>query len=142
MVHNHKPPASFYLLFILILFQGFSGLFGGLMLVIDPSGGLLHMPPDLLSDSPFQDFMIPGIILLLLLGLFPVVVGTALWKKQQWSGIGALLTGVMLVGWIAIQIAIVGYQGEPPLQAVYGSVGVLILIVLSGPTVWQYLKSR
>ena len=142
MENNQSPPASFYLLFILILFQGLSGLLGGIMLVIDPSGGLLNMPIGLLSDSVFQNFMIPGIILLFLLGVFPTAVGIALWKRYSWSGPGAVITGIMLVIWIGVQIAIVGYQGDPPLQAVYGSVGVLILIALSTPAVRQYLQSR
>ncbi len=142
MQNNQPPPASFYLLFILILFQCLSGLLGGVMLVIDPSGSLLQMPADMLSDSIFDDFMIPGIILLVLLGIFPAAVGIALWKRYSWSGPGAFLTGIMLVIWIAVQIAIVGYRGEPPLQAIYGSVGVLILITLTIPSVRQYLRSR
>ncbi|HKL18303.1 MAG TPA: hypothetical protein VJ905_05020 [Halalkalibaculum sp.] len=141
MTNNNKAPASFYLLLVLVLFQGLSGLYGGIMLVLDPSGSLLQIPLNLLAESPFHDYMVPGIILLVLLGIFPLVTGFGLWQKHPRAGNGAFLTGIILVIWIAVQIAMVGYQAKPPLQAIYGSVGVLILITVSVPPVRQYLRS-
>lgn len=141
MTNDKKAPAGFYFLIILILFQGLSGIWGGTMLVLDPSGSLLQLPLQLLSDSPFQDYLIPGLILLILLGILPLVIVYALWKKVSWSVSGALLIGIMLVVWIGVQILIVGYQDNPPLQALYGSVGILILITLNASSVIQYLRS-
>ncbi|MGK7368592.1 MAG: hypothetical protein ACNS64_00150 [Candidatus Halalkalibacterium sp. M3_1C_030] len=141
MTNDKKAPAGFYFLIILILFQGLSGIWGGTMLVLDPSGSLLQLPLQLLSDSPFQDYLIPGLILLILLGILPLVIVYALWKKVSWSVSGAFLIGIMLVVWIGVQILIVGYQDNPPLQALYGSVGILILITLNASSVMQYLRS-
>jgi len=45
---------SFYTLIILMLFQGISGLIGGITLVIDPSGELLQMPLSTLEGSPIN----------------------------------------------------------------------------------------
>lgn len=142
MNDKQSPPASYYLLFVLILFQGFSGLYGGAMLVLDPSGYLLQLPLSLLSGSPFYNYTIPGFILLVLLGIVPLFVGFALWKRYPWSGTGAFLIGVMLVVWIGVQIVMIGYRGDPPLQAIYGSIGLLILITVSTPTLRQYLRSQ
>lgn len=141
MTNNMKAPAGYYFLLILILFQGLSGIWGGIMLVLDPSGSLLQIPLHLLSDSPFQDYLIPGLILLLLLGIYPLVIVYALWNKLTWSVPGALLIGIMLVVWIVVQILMVGYQDNPPLQAIYGSIGVLIIITLNASSVMQYVRS-
>lgn len=46
---------------ILQIFIGISAVFGGLSLVIDPSGDFLDMPLELLSGSPFQEFLNTGI---------------------------------------------------------------------------------
>lgn len=136
-----KAPAGYYFLLILILFQGLSGIWGGIMLVLDSSGSLLQIPLHLLGNSPFQDYLIPGLILLLLLGILPLVIVYALWNKLSWSVPGALLIGIMLVVWIVVQILMVGYQDNPPLQAIYGSIGVLIIFTLNTSSVIQYVRS-
>jgi hypothetical protein len=41
---KNKTSYSLYILMALILFQGISGLFGGIALIIDPTGELLQMP--------------------------------------------------------------------------------------------------
>ena len=141
MNDSNNTPGSFIFLVLLILFQGLSGLAGGALLVIDPTGSLLNLPLEILKDSPFSSFLIPGIILLTVLGIFPIVAGWGLIKNKPWSFMGALLTGMMLLAWIIVEVLIIGYQDEPPLQALYGSVGALILLTLSAPSIRKYLHS-
>ncbi|MEO2206617.1 hypothetical protein ABGV42_23160 [Paenibacillus pabuli] len=77
----------------LILLQGFLGIgaiVGGGGLIIDPSGSLLHMPNSLLEHSPFGNFLFPGIILLLVLGIMPIVIAISLIAHSHW-GIGEKL---------------------------------------------------
>ena len=67
---------------VLLGFLGLSAIGGGLTLIISPSGKLLgDLPLSLLKNSPFDNFLIPGIILFLVLGVFPILIVFALIKK-------------------------------------------------------------
>ncbi len=71
------------LLIFLLIFLGIGALYGGGSLIIDPSGELLGMPLTMLESSPFNNFLLPGVILFLLLGVAPLLVGIALKKKTK-----------------------------------------------------------
>ena len=47
-------------LLFLLLFQGVSGMAGGVGLVADASGSTLGIPLEWLKGSPFPDYLIPG----------------------------------------------------------------------------------
>ena len=70
---EHKP-IRLYLLVLLLAFQSLGGLFGGISLVAFPSGAIMQMPLSMLEGSPFSDFLSPGLILLLILGIFPGIL--------------------------------------------------------------------
>lgn len=133
---------GFYILLALILFQGVSGLFGGASLVWDPTGKILQMPPNLLDGSPFDTYMIPGAILFLVLGVFPLIVLYGLIRRKAWAWLGAVLVSIALITWIGVEIAMVGYHTEPPLQLIYGMVGILLLILTQLPSVQIILKPK
>jgi uncharacterized BrkB/YihY/UPF0761 family membrane protein len=116
-----------YCLMGVLVFQGLSGLGGGLVLVIDPTGATIGLPLERLEGSPFQDFLVPGLVLLTLLGAGPLLVVVGLRRGHPWSRAAALGIGAMLLVWLAVQILVVGYQPQPPLQLLYGVVGMLIL---------------
>ena len=120
---------SQYVLLGLLLFQGISGLFGGLALVWDSTGGILQMPVSMLEGSPFNTYFIPGLILLFILGVFPLVVCYGLWKRKAWSLSGSFLVSIALLIWIGVEIVMVGYHSEPPLQLIYGLTGMALLIL-------------
>jgi hypothetical protein len=58
--------------------QALGGIAGGGALAIKPHGDLLKMPMSYIEDSPFHDYRIPGLLLLLVLGIFPLVVAIGL----------------------------------------------------------------
>jgi len=124
----------------LILFQGVSGLFGGFALVADPTGAVLSMPVTLLEGSPFDNFFIPGLILLTILGIFPVVVFYGIWMRADWAWTGALLVSTALIAWIGFEILMVGYHDDPPLQLIYGLLGLILLGLVILPSVHRALR--
>ena len=73
------------ILLILLSFLGLGAIFGGGVFIISPSGKLLGMPLSFLDHSPFEDFLIPGIILFFVLGIAPVAVASALIKKPDYK---------------------------------------------------------
>lgn len=68
-------------LIILLAFLGLGAIFGGGALVVSPTGELLGMPLSLLEHSPFNNYLIPGIILFSILGMAPCLLIFALLKK-------------------------------------------------------------
>src|SRR6056297_781397 len=126
---------SLYSLMILMLFQGLSGLLGGIALVIDPSGELLQMPLSILVGSPFNTFLIPGIILLTILGIFPMIIFYGLLERRIWAWTGALAVGIALIIWIGVEIWMIGYHSEPPLQLAYGALGLILMGLIFLPSV-------
>lgn len=133
---------SFYALLALLFFQGMSGLFGGGALVLDPTGSTLQMPLSLLDGSPFDTYLIPGLILLLVLGVFPLIVLYGLWKKKTWSLSAAFLVSIALIIWIGVEIVMVGYHSEPPLQLIYGLTGIALLILSQMSSTKSWSKSQ
>ena len=141
MNSHNRASVSFYILELLIFFQAVSGLFGGGALVMDPTGSLLKMPLDLLVPSPFSDYFIPGLILFWVLGVFPSVVFYGLLRRKKWAWLGAVVVGTALIIWIGVEIAMIGYHVEPPLQLIYGVEGILLLAITQLPSVQSEIKS-
>lgn len=108
-------------------FQGVSGVAGGIGLVFDPSGETLGIPIEWLAGSMFGDYLVPGLVLLSVLGVVPLVVTWGLWRRRPWARPSSLVVGIGLLIWIAIEVAVIGYQPDPPLQTIYGALGALIV---------------
>lgn len=137
-----KRPIIFYVLLILLFFQSASGLYGGAALISDPTGHVLSLPTTLLEGTPFQNFLIPGIILFTVLGIVPLIVFVGSWQQKMWAWPGAMLVSIALIIWIGVQIAMIGYESEPPLQLIYGIVGIALLILTQLPGIRTSLYSK
>mgnify|MGYP006283868997 FL=1 len=138
MKKDEERPAVAIFLIALMVFQGMSGVFGGAGLVIDPTGNMMRMPLRWLEGSPFGNYLVPGIILLLVLGVFPLVVSWYLRKPSRNAWLGALITAGGLLVWLAVQVSIIGYQPRPPLQLIYAVEALLILASALIPRVRKY----
>lgn len=108
---------------IIQLVAGFSGVIGGRELIADPSGSGLDMPVHWLADTPFSDYLIPGIVLFVLVGLASLIGATITFYKQRHAGLIAVGLGAVLMVWIIVQILMVGYRSY--LQPLYFSFGAL-----------------
>jgi hypothetical protein len=141
-----SSPASF-LLWILMLIVGCGSLYGGTNLILDPSGKRLQIPLFFLTDSPFRSYLIPGLILFFVLGLFPLLSlyglifqpkikalnGLNIYKQQHWGWTYALYTGIMLVIWMDVQIFWIGHSAS--VQSYFAFTGIIIIIVALLPGV-------
>ncbi len=87
---------------LLLLFNGITAVYGGWMLMRYPDGSGLMMTADLLQHSPFDDFLIPGIILFITNGLLSLCITWLTVLKVKYYEI--MVQGTVLIGWIAVQM--------------------------------------
>lgn len=127
------------LLLALLVFQGVSGVAGGLALTLDTTGTGIGLDPAWLNGSPFPDFRVPGLFLLVILGAGPLLVARLVHRRNPWGWSGSLMVGLTLLAWIYVEILVVGYQADPPLQLVYGLVGLAITSLALHPGVRRAL---
>ena len=112
---------------ILLFLIGISAVFGGYNLIIDPTGNKIQMPITYISNSPFKDYLIPGIILFIFNGVSSQVIAiTAIFGYKK-SYLLIIAQGIVLSVWIIVQL----FMTAQPfiLQPICLSIG-LILIVL------------
>lgn len=147
---NSRPFTQPILIFLQI-FLGLNGLLGGGAFVLRPDGHLLQMPFSYLENTPFPNFLIPGLLLFMFLGVYPLVVAYSLWKEPgwrwpnvlnlfkqtHWSWAASLATGVIAIIWIIAQI-----QWIPAgfLHVFIFSWAILILLVTLLPNVRRYYR--
>ena len=132
---SRRRSAGVWILMLLLLIQGLGGLGGGLALSLKPDGSIMKMPTSQLRGSPFHDYLVPGLILLLVLGVLPLVTLAGVWARRSWAWYASFAIGCALVIWILVETTIIDYN---VLQPVFGSVGVLLLVLTLLPSVRRH----
>lgn len=137
---------------LLHLTLGFNGLVGGILLMLRTDGSLLGMQPDLLIDSPFRNYLVPGILLSLFIGVIPLVTFTGLiikikWKvvkmlnvyrTMHWAWTFSLYTGIISIFWITVQLIMTQYFW---IQPVIIFIGLFIIIITMIPAVMKHYET-
>ena len=114
------------ILIILLLLNGIPATLAGLSLITDPTGGGLKMDVSLLEFSPFKTFLIPGIVLFTLNGLFSFVTLFSLLMKYKHYALLVICQGLILTGWITFQtVMVLNYSW---LQLMYAAVGIVLMV--------------
>ena len=90
------------------VFIGLGGVAGGFGLVTEPSGANLGFGVDLLSKSPFSDYLIPGLILLVIIGAGNLAGGVLSILRYRYAGEIAAVSGAFLMVWITAQVWWIG----------------------------------
>jgi hypothetical protein len=107
-------------------------LAGGGALVLAPSGALVGLSTDTLTGTPFPDFLVPGLILAVVLGLYPAFVCYVLYTERKWGWIGAVSVAVALSVWVAVEL-VVGF--DRPTKYLNLLTAGAILVLAAHPTV-------
>jgi hypothetical protein len=90
------------ILFSLHLFVGIGAMCGGLAAITNPEAPL-GIPVETLKNSPFSNFLIPGIILFAVIGLGNIISAITLLKKSKIQGYISSIFSWALVIWIVVQ---------------------------------------
>ena len=111
----------------LLLIVGIGAVAAGIELILKPNGSALGMSVELLEDSPFQSFLIPGIILFLINGLGSFLGAILSFKKHALSGKVTIVLGFAMIIWISAQIYWIGWINW--MQTFFFLVGIIEVIL-------------
>ena len=127
---SNRRPGTVWALMVFLCIQALGAIGGGAGLVQDPVENI-GMPLSMLEGSPFSDFLVPGLILLIVVGLPPLAAVYGLAGRRRWGWWLAIVAGVGLLIWIITEVALLGYLPGTGigLQIGMGLLGVLILVM-------------
>jgi len=140
------------MLVVLLVFLSIGAFFGGVFFVLYPDGSYFGIPLNLLENSPFNNYFIPGLILLLVFGILPMLNAFALIKKPNitffqrlnllydyhFSWTFSVYIGIALIIWINVQTLI--FNGVDLLHTIYSSLGIVIICIALLPMTRNYYK--
>jgi hypothetical protein len=152
LIMGKKKPIPLYLLITLLMINSISALYGGIGLVINPTGSSLKLGNELLAGTIFNNYLIPGIILLLVFGAFPLFLIYTLLREPQWNWTSrinmyrnrywawsySLITGIALIGSMFVKIFMVGYEKDIKIH--FALLGVAIVVFTLWPSVMKYYR--
>ena len=116
------------------------------------------MVTSILVTTPISDFTPVGLFFVVCYGILPVLAVYGLWKlprlrwtdtfnkrtKQNWAWTATVVIGVILIVWIAVEVALIGSPIGLPrfLQVAMASLGVVFIALAMLPRVRTYAKSQ
>ncbi len=142
-------PIVLWLLVVFLVFLAVGGLYGGVAMLVDPSGAALQMT-EVLPLLPVPDYTLPGLFLLVVMGAAPLLLAYGLlarpnwaWAeplsrvaRHHWAWTGALALGLVLGAWLAVQGLLIGFRW--PIQYVTAANGVAIVALALVPAVRRW----
>ncbi|MCF8238872.1 MAG: hypothetical protein K9I85_11990 [Saprospiraceae bacterium] len=151
----HASPKPTVLIAILVMLHsllGISATVGGVLMMVRPDGSLLQMDCHFLDGSPFRTFLIPGNLLILLVGIpsLSSLIGLTglgtpplshrlnLYQDRHWAWAFSVYTGITTILWITFQLLLTSFFW---LQPVIILVAVAILILTLTPAVMEHFRT-
>ncbi len=142
---KNNRPLLVTILILLLGLLGLSALPSGILLMLEPDGSLLQMPLSEMRGSPFPNFFIPGLILSIFVGIYPMVIAYGIskkpawrwpdyinpFKKMHWSFAGSLAVGLIGIIWLSVELLWVEYGMLHTI--IYTWSLIIILLTLSAP---------
>lgn len=143
-----RPFMVWPLIIILLVLALGGGLYGGTIMLVDPTGNLLGVA-DVLPLLPVSNFILPGIFLFVVMGLFPLALVFGLITRPNWSWLDSYFgwsrfawpwtLTIALVVILCIWLAIEGlYMGFFPITYVTAVLGLFILLFALLPSVRNF----
>jgi len=106
-----------------LAFGGLNALAGGYYGLSGAEG----VPRQWLEGSPFTDYFIPSLVLLIVVGGSFIFAAIAVFTGLRIGCRAAMCAGVIVLVWLAVQVAVIGYVSW--MQAATACAGLLILVL-------------
>ena len=112
-----------YLLAALLTFGAINAFAGGYYGLSGAKG----VPLEWLAGSPFNDYFIPSLILFVVVGGVFSFAAIAVFMRSRLARVSAFVAGTVVLVWIGVQLAIIGYVSWMQPTTLLAGVFVLIL---------------
>ncbi|MFZ0323533.1 MAG: hypothetical protein WAN48_05295 [Actinomycetes bacterium] len=106
------------------LFVGAGAVYGTWQLVTDS----WHLSADMLDATPFRTWAWPGVFLFTIVALPMLAAALLEIRRSSWAFVVSLLAGLALMGWIVVQLVLIGYQ--MPLQVMMFVAGLAVAVLV------------
>jgi hypothetical protein len=106
------------------LFSAISAIGGGAELILWPRGNQF-VPIELIRQTPFETFLIPGLLLTGIVGGASLASSVLAWRRSRAAIDATIVAGGALTVWIVAEAAML--RAVHWLHVLYGTLGVLIL---------------
>lgn len=106
MSYSLKRYLRFTSIFLLLL-TAVNATVAGVLFIMDPSGHTMGMSVSYIRHSPFNSYLIPGIVLSIVNGLLNFIATYFVFKKKSFGSLFVIIQGILLGGWIVIQVIMV-----------------------------------
>jgi hypothetical protein len=116
-------PAVRWTLGLLLAFGALNAFGGGWYGLAGAEG----IPTEWLAGSPFTSYFVPSLILLLVVGGAFLAAAIAVFLRTRCARRAAIAAGTIVLGWIAVQVSIIGYVSW--MQPTTTIAGVLVLVL-------------
>jgi hypothetical protein len=121
---------SRYLLGALLTFGAINAVAGGYFGLSGAPG----VPVEWLAGSPFKDYFIPSLILIVVVGGAFSFAAVAVFARSRLARVSAFAAGIVVLVWIAVQLAIIGYVSWMQPATLIAGIVVLRLAWLMPPS--------
>lgn len=91
--------------------------------------GAEGVPREWLAGSPFRDYFVPSLILFAVVGGALALAAVMVFRRHPLARAGALAATAILLEWILVQVAIIGYVSW--MQPATFAAGLLMLLLIS-----------
>jgi hypothetical protein len=132
MATESQSSVIHYLLGGLLVFGALNAFAGGYYGLAGAKG----VPTEWLAGTPFSDYTVPSLILFGILGDSFLVAPVAVFGRARIAKASALTAGAIVLVWIAVQVAIIGYVSwMQPATAIGGLLILMLAWALPNPAV-------
>jgi hypothetical protein len=122
-ITREHPAALRYVLGGLLGFGALNAFGGGYYGMAGAEG----VPREWLEGSPFDDYFIPSLVLFVAIGGSFLAAAIAVFAKLRIARTAAFAAGAIVLGWIVVETAIIGYVSWMQPATTFGGVLVLLL---------------
>lgn len=91
----------------LLLLTAINAIVAGLLFIADPGGQMMGLSTEYLKHSPFNSYLVPGIILILVNGVLNLLAAIYAIRRRRYYTHWILIQGIILCGWIVVQVIMV-----------------------------------
>lgn len=115
------------LLFVLVVFIALTSTISGLLMISKPDGSILQLTPGLLEGTPFNNYLVPGILLATIVGGVNLIAVFFNMQRHPFRYNWAMAGGFMISGWLIVQMILI--RTLHWLHFIYLGIGLLIILI-------------